>query len=170
MPLKLDFKAGDKLVINGAVLENIGTNAKILVHNESAILREKEILSVADTSTPASRVYFALQCAYMFPHKKDEYIGLFSDFLKEFVTACPSTQPIANEIQEFVGNDQIYKALKHTQKLVAHQADVLKGLEAGVEEVAESLGTEEAFAKDDDLERLEDASQDGAGDGLAGAD
>lgn len=136
MPLKLDFKAGDKLVINGAVLENIGTNAKILVHNESAILREKEILSVADTATPAARVYFALQCAYMFPHKKDEYLGLFADFLKEFVTACPSTRPIVDEIEKFVAEDKIYKALKHTQKLIAHQAKVLKTLEDGVDKVS----------------------------------
>jgi flagellar protein FlbT len=139
VPLKLDFKAGDKLVINGAVLENIGANAKILVHNESAILREKEILSVADTATPASRVYFALQCAYMFPHKKDEYLGLFANFLNEFVAACPSTRPIADEIEKFVAEDKIYKALKHTQKLIAHQAKVLKSLETGVDEVTKDM-------------------------------
>ena len=139
MPLKLDFKSGDKLVINGAVLENIGSNAKILVHNESAILREKEILSVADTSTPASRVYFALQCAYMFPHKKEEYLGLFADFLREFVAACPSTKPIADEIEKLVADDKIYKALKQTQKLVAHQAKVLKSLENDVEKIALEL-------------------------------
>jgi len=138
VPLKLDFKSGDKLVINGAVLENIGANAKILVHNESAILREKEILSVADTATPASRVYFALQCAYMFPHKRDEYLSLFADFLREFVKACPSTRPIADEIEKLVAENKIYKALKHTQKLVAHQAKVLKTLEKGIEEMAES--------------------------------
>lgn len=142
MPLKLDFKAGDKLVINGAVLENIGANAKILVHNESAILREKEILSVADTATPASRVYFALQCAYMFPHKKDEYLGLFTNFLNEFVAACPSTRPIAEEIERFVAEDKIYKALKHTQKLIAHQAKVLKSLEAGVDVAAKDMAQE----------------------------
>lgn len=157
MPLKLDFKAGDKLVINGAVLENIGTNAKILIHNESAILREKEILSVADTSTPASRVYFALQCAYMFPHKKDEYLTLFADFLKEFVTACPSTKPIADEIEQFVDDDKIYKALKHTQKLIAHQAKVLKSLEDGVEEVSE----ETIEASDAESEESPDGGEEG---------
>ena len=146
MPLKLDFKSGDKLVINGAVLENIGANAKILVHNESAILREKEILSVADTATPASRVYFALQCAYMFPHKKDDYLGLFVDFLREFVSACPSTKPIADEIENLVAEDKIYKALKHTQKLVAHQAKVLKILEKGIEERTEEMAEANALA------------------------
>jgi len=146
VPLKLDFKSGDKLVINGAVLENIGANAKILVHNESAILREKEILSVADTSTPAARVYFALQCAYMFPHKKEEYLGLFADFLREFVAACPSTRQIADEIQKLVAENKIYKALKQTQKLVAHQAKVLKSLENGIGKVTDGLAAADAGA------------------------
>ena len=30
MPLKLDIKSGEKMMINGAVLENVGPNAKIL--------------------------------------------------------------------------------------------------------------------------------------------
>jgi len=56
MPLKLDFKAGDKMIINGAVIENIGNNSSLLIHNEAAILREKEIISEAETATPASRI------------------------------------------------------------------------------------------------------------------
>ena len=153
MPLKLEFKSGDKLIINGAVVENIGSNAKILIHNESAILREKEILSVADTSTPASRVYFA-------PHKKDEQIGLFTEFLKEFVTACPSTKPIADEIEKLVAEDNIYKALKQTQKLIAHQAKVLKSLETGIEEAAEkAIDTEAVGGEDAAEEREEDRAE-----------
>ena len=69
MPLKLDLKAGEKMVINGAVLENVGPNAKILVHNQAMILREKEVLTEDICATPASRIYLALQCAYMFPDK-----------------------------------------------------------------------------------------------------
>lgn len=163
MPLKLDFKAGDKLVINGAVLENIGTNSKILVHNESAILREKEILSVEDTATPASRVYFALQCAYMFPHKKDEYLSLFADYLNDFVTACPSTKPVADEVKVFVDDGKIYKALKHTQKLIAHQAKVLKTLEEGVEDASADIIASPDITDDAEggPERLEDGRTDG---------
>ena len=129
VPLKLDLKSGDKLVINGAVVENVGPNAKLLVHNESAILREKEILSVADTSTPAARVYFALQCAYMFPQKKEEYIDVFRGFLREYVVACPSAEGIADEIDHEVTHGILYKALKKTQKLINHEGEILQHLE-----------------------------------------
>lgn len=123
MPLKLDFKAGEKLVINGAVVENVGGNAKLLVHNDSAIIREKEVLSQAETNTPAARVYFALQCAYMFPRHEEEYLETFRGFLADYVQAAPSSKPIADEISKFVDEGKIYRGLKMTQKLIRHEAD-----------------------------------------------
>lgn len=113
-------------MINGAVIENIGTNAKILVHNEAAILRNKEVLSEMEDSTPASRVYLALQCAYMFPDKVDEYMEMFGQHLNDYTKACPSAKPIAEQIQNLVAQGKTYKALKKTHDLIAHEANVLK--------------------------------------------
>jgi len=128
MPLKLDFKAGEKLVINGAVVENVGGNAKLLVHNESAIIREKEILSQAESNTPAARVYFALQCAYMFPRHEDEYVKTFNDFLDDYIVAAPSAKEIGDEIRQLVEEAKLYRALKTTQKLIRHEADTFSDL------------------------------------------
>ena len=147
MPLKLDFKAGEKLVINGAVVENVGSNAKLLVHNESAIIREKEILSQAETNTPAARVYFALQCAYMFPRHEQEYLDTFRGFLSDYVTAAPSAKPIGEEISKFVDEAKLYRALKTAQKLIRHEADTF-------EDFANKL------AASDLAERLESANAD----------
>ena len=126
MPLKLEFKSGDKLMINGAVIENIGANAKFLVHNEAAILRNKEVLSETDEATPAARVYLSLQCAYMFPDQSDKYMKMFGGYLNDYVQACPSAKPIAEEIQDTVAEGKVYKALKKTHELIAHEANVLK--------------------------------------------
>ena len=146
MPLKLDFKSGDKMIINGAVIENVGANAKFIIHNESAILREKEVLTDADTATPASRIYFALQCAYVFPHQKEENLKRFREFLNDFVAACPSTKPIAEEIEQHVANDRLYKGLKLTQKLVAHEAKVFAQLQSGMEKYAREIEAAESGA------------------------
>ena len=145
MPLKLDFKAGDKLVINGAVVENIGHNAKVLIHNEAAILREKEILSEAETATPASRVYFALQCAYMFPKKEEEYVKVFHQFLADYTQAAPSAQPIADDIIAQVDSGRLYKGLKLTQKLIGHEVETFESFRKGLEDAAQQL--EEADAE-----------------------
>lgn len=133
MPLKLDFKAGDKMIINGAVIENIGNNASLLIHNEAAILREKEILSEAETATPASRVYFALQCAYMFPDKKDHYISVFRNLLNDYLAAAPSGKEIGDKILAQIEKKRIYNALKLTQKLIGHEIKIFERMNEDVE-------------------------------------
>lgn len=129
MPLSIDFKAGDKIIINGAVIENLGSNSKISVHNQAAILRGKEVLSAEDSTTPAARIYFALQCAYIFPQNNGDYIESYMNLLDEYLEACPSAQSIAQDIQVLVDKGQLYKALKTTQNLIQHEAEVLNSLE-----------------------------------------
>lgn len=143
LPLKLDFKSGDKMIINGAVVENVGANAKFLIHNESAILREKEVLTDEETTTPASRIYYALQCAYVFPHQKEESLKRFREFLGDFVKACPSTKPIVDEIEENVANDKLYRGLKLTQKLIFHESTVFGQMQSTMEKNAREMAATE---------------------------
>ena len=127
MPLKLELKSGDKFIINGAVIENAGPNTKLLVHNQSAILRQKEIMSAEDSTTPASRVYFALQCAYIFPDKMDHYLTLFERSARDYLEASPSAASIIDAIIEEVRHDRLYRSLKAAQDLLKHE-DELMGL------------------------------------------
>lgn len=157
MPLKLDLKHGEKMIINGATLENVGPSAKILVHNLANILREKEILTQADAATPASRVYFALQCAYMFPESRAEHLGIFKRHLKDYLDACPSARGIVEGIQENVEGKEYYKGLKATRKLIAHELETLTAFHKGMAKLAEIAaeandGADSAFDEDDALE------------------
>ncbi|MEK9724999.1 MAG: flagellar biosynthesis repressor FlbT [Rhodospirillaceae bacterium] len=136
MPLSIDFKSGDKIIINGAVIENLGSNSKISVHNQAAILRGKEVLSAEDSNTPAARIYFALQCAYIFPQNQGDYIESFRNLLDEYLEACPSAKPIAKDVEALVDKGQLYKALKSTQKLIAHEAQILNALQHDLDEAA----------------------------------
>jgi flagellar protein FlbT len=129
MPLLIDFKAGEKIIINGAVIENVGPNAKLRVHNESTILRGKEVISSMEDATPARRVYFALQCAYIFPQNRDEYLEMFGRFINDYVTACPSAMAIAGKIVKEVDEGHYYSGLKATQKLLKHESDILSKVE-----------------------------------------
>tara|TARA_A100001011_G_C13949541_1_gene690654 strand:+ start:251 stop:733 length:483 start_codon:yes stop_codon:yes gene_type:complete len=144
VPLKLDFKAGEKMVINGAVVENIGPNAKILVHNLASVLRDKEVLTENDCVTPAAHVYFALQCAYVFPEKNDDYILLFENYLRDFITACPSATPISNDIRSNVEAGDLYKGLKGVRKLIAHEADTLNSFHEGMAKLVAMAEIEES--------------------------
>lgn len=138
MPLKLDFKAGEKLIINGAVVENVGGNAKLLIHNSAAIIREKEILTQEEANTPGSRVYFALQCAYIFANQEEEYLASFRTYLDDYLAAAPSAKPIGDEILGSLDNGKMYKALKAAQRLIKHEAKTLQDLSKRLSALAET--------------------------------
>lgn len=121
MPLKLDFKNGSKLIINGAVLENAGANATLLVHNEAAIMRDREILTEDEAKTPASRTYFALQCAYVFPDREQEYFDKFQGYMSEYLEAAPSALDIGRKVQKSLEDGKIYKALRDLKQLIDHE-------------------------------------------------
>lgn len=128
MPLALDLKHGDKIIVNGAVIENSGHNTQILVHNDAAILRGKEIMIESSASTPASRAYFALQCAYIFPNARQNYLAAFDELLVDYVKAAPSARPVAHDIVDKLTNGSLYSALKAARKLVAHEKKLMGDL------------------------------------------
>ncbi len=132
MPLLIDLKPGEKLIINGAVIENAGSNTKIRVLNDSNILRQKEILADTDNVTPASRVYFYLQCAYIFPDARLRYIAAFNEYLKDYVRACPSAASIGAEIAEAVAEGHYYQGLKAARALLKHEAKVTGTLQSTI--------------------------------------
>jgi len=129
VPLKIEIKTGDKIIINGAVMENDGPTAKFLVHNRCAILREKEIMAEEDSNTPASRIYFALQCAYIFPHKKNDYLELFGNYVRDYLTASPSSGTVIDKILEEVTHDRLYQGLRAAQKLLDHEEQLMAQLQ-----------------------------------------
>ncbi len=126
MPLIIDLKPGEKLIINGAVIENIGPNTKLRVLNDCTLMRQKEILSDADAVTPASRVYYSLQCAYIFPEHKEKYLEAFNECLVGYLEACPSARDIGVKIANALKDGQYYKALKAAKALLDHEKSVLE--------------------------------------------
>ncbi len=135
MPLKLDFKHGEKMIVNGAVMENVGSNAQLLVHNKASIMREKEILSNQEAATPASRVYFELQCAYIFRETRDEHLARFNQFLKDYIDACPSAADIGENIQRNVADGDLYKGLKATRNLISHEVKTFDAVNKGIDKL-----------------------------------
>ncbi len=129
MPLIIELKPNEKLIINGAVIENIGPNTKLRVLNDCSLMRQKEILSDTDAVTPAARVYYALQCSYIFPEHKDQYLEAFNQCLWEYLEACPSAREIGVKIATALSNGQVYKALKAAKSLLDHERGILEHMQ-----------------------------------------
>lgn len=148
MPLLIDFRAGDKLLINGSVIENAGHNTKILIHNESTIMREREVLSADDAQTPASRVYYELQCAYIATNEeqRDAHIKQADRRLSEFAAACPGAHDIVDKVRARLEDGRLYNGLKKAQDLIRYESNVLEEFSKSLKEFLDSNTEDDALA------------------------
>jgi flagellar protein FlbT len=125
MPLTINLKPHERLIVNGVVIENSGPVARLLVHNNAALLREKDIVTEERAATPATRIYFAIQCQYLFPDKSEIFLPIIYRFLTEFEEAAPSTMPLVCDVRRLVEAEQYYKALKSAKLLIAREQEIL---------------------------------------------
>jgi flagellar biosynthesis repressor protein FlbT len=128
MPLTINLKPGEKLIVNGVVLQNSHHAAKLIVHNEATLLREKDIIAEEAANTPARRIYFSVQCLYLFPEKRPRYLPIIHRFLGDFAEAAPSTLPLLQKIEQAVEAGQLYQALKTGKQLIAKEQEILNGV------------------------------------------
>ena len=139
MPITINLKPHERLIINGVVVENSGPAAKILVHNNASLMREKDILTEQQANTPARRIYFTIQCQYLFPGKSDVFLPIIEKFLREFEEAAPSTQALIAEIRQCVADGQYYRALKSAKQLMIREQEILNDVPR--EGLQDSTGT-----------------------------
>ncbi len=133
MPLRIKLPSKEKIIINGAVIENGGEATTIILHNRVDILRRKEVMSEQDAITPARRVYYALQCAYLFDTDRPQYLDLYRQLEKDYMQAAPSAGEILGDIRSLIAAERYYDALRKTQDLIDHETERLEavGMEAG---------------------------------------
>ncbi len=130
MPLSIKLPAHDKIIINGAVVENTGDPTTIVLHNRADILRRKEVMGEEQATTPAKRVYYTIQCAYLFELERDKYLELCENFLKEYLEAAPSAQSIVTKIRKNIVEERYYSALRAVQKLITHETERMQPFQA----------------------------------------
>jgi len=128
MALVIHLKKGARVIINGAVLENAsGRTISFLVKNEAAILRDSDVLQLEDASSPASRVYFTLQCAYLFPKQRATHLAQFEELIASYLGAAPSSAPLIATIRAAAADGNLYEALKQARRLLQHERTILGG-------------------------------------------
>jgi len=128
MALKLTLKPEEKVIVNGAVIANGGAKTTLSIENSAIILRQKDILTEEQASTPAKRIYFCLQLAYLDSEHERDYLEKANLLVRDFIEAAPTEE--VREILEPVGIDvsarNYFKALKQLKKLIAYEEKRLK--------------------------------------------
>ncbi len=124
MPLKVELKAGEKLLIGNCVITNSDQRTKLFIDGTAPILRQKDILTEKTANSPAKRLYFAIQLMYLdddISKLRDHYFTLSNDLLN----AAPSTLPIIEKINNEILTHNLYKALRTAKLLIEYEAELL---------------------------------------------
>ncbi len=127
MSLKLTLKSGERLVVNGAVIQNGDRRANFVIQNRASILRERDIMQLEEANTPSRRIYFAMMMLYMDEKGRKKYQDEFVTRMAEFMDAVSSPEivGICVDIISLCQAASYYKALMTCKKLFPLEAERL---------------------------------------------
>jgi flagellar biosynthesis repressor protein FlbT len=125
MALKISLKPGERIIIGGAVVQNGGARSDFVIENSVPVLREKDILGLADANSPCRRIYFAIQLMYVDEKNIEEHRATYWKLVKDVTSAAPSTIGLVDRISEHILHERYYQALKLTNQLIDYEQGVL---------------------------------------------
>ena len=125
--LVLEMRAGDLMVVNGASLRFRG-RARVELVAKARFLFGKQVMSPETATTPARRIYFALQCAYVGPEEERE--AAMADahrLVAEFQEATTSdmARQLLDRVLAMAEQEDWYQALRLVRHVMRHEASVL---------------------------------------------
>jgi len=130
VPLLIKLAPEEKIVINGVVVENGGDHTTLRILNQAHILRAKDILTFDEATSPAKRIYYFLQCLYLFPDNQQQDLESARTLMDDFLTAVPSSGPLISEIVDHLSRNNSYQMLKVAKRLMEYERRILNNVSA----------------------------------------
>jgi len=125
--LVLELRQGETMIINGAPIR-FRTKSRIELTAKARFLFGKQIMAPGEADSPARRIYFALQSAYI-GSEEERVKGLVA--AREFIAAFKqaTTSALACDILDRALSaaeaDDCYQALKLARRIIRHEDAVL---------------------------------------------
>ena len=125
MGLKVELKPGERIIIGDSVITNDDQRTRLVIEGEAPILREKDILTVESADTPCKKIYLVVQLMYL---ARDPAVHheLYFKLVREVLEAAPSTRAYFDPINNHILTNNLYKALKETQRLIEYEKELLE--------------------------------------------
>jgi flagellar protein FlbT len=123
MPLHLKLRRGERLLVNGAVLEIGSRYGELVVHNHSNCLREGDLLREEDASTPTRRVYFQVQMMIVDPNGSDAYRARFDELTGQLEQALmnPEILERLGRVRAEVSAGRYYQGLALLRAVIKYE-------------------------------------------------
>jgi len=131
--LVLELKPGETMVINGAIIR-FHTKSRIELASRARFLFGKQIMSPEEATTPAKKIYYAVQVIYIGVHEERDSALIH---LRHLITilrdnAIPtSVRQMLEMIEDHAVNDNCYLALKLGRQMINHEDTMLKSQGSG---------------------------------------
>ncbi len=126
MALKITLKPREKIVIGGAVITNGKGNATFIIENSVPILRQKDIMTEKQASTPCRRIYFVIQLMYIDSANLAEHHNTYWTLVREVVGVASGTLPYIDRISDLILGNRYYQALKQAKKLIDYEEEAVR--------------------------------------------
>jgi flagellar biosynthesis repressor protein FlbT len=123
MPLRVELKPFERLVIGESVIINSDTRTSFIIDGETPILRERDTVTAETANTPARRLYFCVQMMYLkndVARYRESYLG----FIRELREAVPASRELIEAVNGHVSGGSLYKALKEIRKLIKREEEL----------------------------------------------
>jgi len=137
--LVLELRQGDLMMLNGAAIR-FRTKSRIELTAHARFLFGRQIMPPDEAQTPARRIYFALQTAYI-GDEEERRQGLRDAeiWIEEFKAATTSAaaRVILDQALAAARADECYMALRLARRIVRHEDAVLGRTHAPLSEQRE---------------------------------
>ena len=124
MPLKIELKPGERLIVGNALITNDKERVKLFIEGNVPILREKYVLTEKEANTPCKKVYYVLQEMYLAKDPKILHPEYFAR-INEILQAAPSFASAVDELNKDILSGDYYAALKHMMDIIEKEAELL---------------------------------------------
>ena len=125
--LVLELRQGDPMVVNGAPIR-FRNRARIELTAKARFLFGKQLMTPETASSPARRIYFALQTAYIGDEDEREAgLTVARRLIGDFQAATTSTlaRDLLDRALAAAEADECYQALKLVRRVMRHEEVVL---------------------------------------------
>ena len=125
--LVLELRQGEVMIVNGAPIR-FRTRSRIELTAKARFLFGKQIMPPDQADTPARRIYFALQSAYIGEEtEREAALDTARHFINEFQEATTSNmvRTILSQALVAAEEDDCYQALKLVRRIIQHETSAL---------------------------------------------
>ena len=126
--MKISLRAGELIYVNGAVLR-VDRKVAIELVNDVMFLLEGQVMQAADATTALRQLYFIVQLMLMNPTDHQDATTVYGQHHGALKAVCENQQMLEGleAIDELVGADRYYEALKRIRALFPVEEAILSG-------------------------------------------